>query len=64
MPYLSRNKKRQYAHILEVYRSVKQLDVPDSYIVRVIFPKHRIHISYRQWVRIKGMKPSQLTMDN
>lgn len=54
------NKKARYKYILTVYQSVKQSDIPDTQIVRNIFPKHGIFISYRNWTRIKGLKPSQL----
>lgn len=42
-----------------VYKSVKETDVPDTRILRSHFPKHGIFISYRQWMNIKGMKPSE-----
>jgi hypothetical protein len=55
------NKKRQYRYIIDVYNTVKQEDIPDTHIVRVVFPKHHIFISYRQWTRIKGRKPSEVS---
>jgi hypothetical protein len=52
--YTSINKDKTNQHIMEVYKSVKHHDVPDTYIVRCIFPKHNIFISYRTWVSIKN----------
>lgn len=46
-------------YILEVYNRYKQEDVPDTRIVRNIFPRYGIYISYRQWMNIKSLKPSQ-----
>jgi hypothetical protein len=60
MTRLSTNKKKQYRRILDVYKEHKQSDVPDTFIVRVIFPRHHIYISYVQWMRIKGRKPSEI----
>lgn len=45
-------KRAQY--IIEVYKMYKFSDVPDSYIVRVHFPKHNIFMTYRQWMNIKN----------
>lgn len=55
MAYNRRNYLRTARYIVSVYRLYKDEDVPDSKIVRVHFPKHNIHISYRQWMNIKGM---------
>ena len=52
---LSKNKKRQYRYIINIYDANKEEDIPDTFIVRRIFPKHGIFISYRQWSRIKHM---------
>lgn len=57
---LSTNKKRQYRRMFEVYNESKQLDIPDTRIVQHVFPKHHIYISYVQWMRIKGLKPSDV----
>lgn len=53
------NIKRKYEYIIEIYNNHKQEDVPDTFIVANVFPKNGIFLSYRQWVRIKGMKPSE-----
>lgn len=54
MAYNTRNHKKFVAHVLSVYREVKEYDIPDTQIVRHIFPKHHIYISYRQWSNIKA----------
>lgn len=56
---LNTNKKKQYQYIVDIYNEHKQSDIPDTFIIRVIFPRHHIYISYRQWMRIKGHKPSE-----
>jgi hypothetical protein len=53
--YNSNNKTKQKEYILNVYATVKHYDVPDTYIVRCIFPKHNIFISYRTWLGIKNI---------
>lgn len=40
--------------MVAVYNQHKQYDVPDTHIVRHVFPKHNIFISYRTWMVIKG----------
>ena len=60
MAYNSKNKKRQYRYIIDVYKQHKQDDIPDTFIVEKVFPKHNIFISYRTWNTIKGLKPSVL----
>lgn len=60
MAYNKANKIEQYRRILEVYNQVKQTDIPDTQIIRHTFPKYGIFISYRTFVTIKGMKPSEL----
>jgi hypothetical protein len=60
MAYNSKNKHRQYLRIIEIYQEHKQQDIPDTFIVRSVFPKHNIFISYRTWNSIKGKKPSDL----
>lgn len=54
MAYNSNNHTKTVDHILSTYQSVKHYDVPDTYIVRCIFPKHNIFISYRKWMGIKN----------
>lgn len=54
MAYNNRNKERHNAHVMAVYNAVKHYDVPDTYIVRCIFPKHNIYISYRTFQSIKN----------
>lgn len=46
-------------YILSIYNKYKQEDIPDTRIVRNIFPRYGIFISYRQWMNIKGLRPSQ-----
>ena len=60
MAITNANKAKQYQRIIEVYKSSKQADIPDTFIVNKIFPKFYIFISYRQWMRIKDLKPSDL----
>jgi len=60
MAYNSKNKKAQYRYIIELYKSVKQEDIPDTRIVRHHFPEKGIFISYRTLMSIKAMKPSDL----
>lgn len=60
MAYNKQNKNRQIKYILDVYKLLKQSDIPDTRIVKNQFPKHGIFISYRKWKYIKGMKPSEL----
>lgn len=62
MAYNAGNKLKHFQHVVEVYNSIKQEDIPDTKIVRVEMPKRGIFISYRKWMYIKGMKPSE--MDN
>jgi len=56
MPYVRDNYIRTAQHIREVYLQVKEEDIPDTRIVRNIFPRFNIFISYRQWMNIKSMK--------
>lgn len=58
MAYTRKNHLRQVQYMISVYQQVKEPDIPDSKIVSTIFPKYNIFISYRQWMNIKGMKPS------
>lgn len=59
MAYNNRNRLLKIEHIIDVYNRVKNEDVPDTKIVRSIFPQHKIYISYRLWMQIKNMKPSE-----
>lgn len=55
MAYNNRNYFKRVRKIIDVYNSYKHEDVPDTKIVKNYFPKHDIHLSYRQWMNIKGM---------
>ncbi len=57
--YTRDNHLKRVAHIISVYKEVKEDDIPDSRIVRHIFPQYKIFISYRQWMNIKNMRPSE-----
>jgi len=59
MAYTRTNHLKKVASIIDLYNQVKEPDIPDTYILRVIFPKHNIFISRRTWVGYKGMKPSE-----
>lgn len=59
MAYHRRNYLKKVEHIMQVYRDAKERDVPDTRILRTVFPENKIYISYRQWMNIKGMKPSE-----
>lgn len=54
MSYNSTNYDKFAQHVVDVYKSAKEYDIPDTHIVRHIFPKHHIYISYRQWLNIKN----------
>tara|TARA_R110002012_G_scaffold94083_1_gene227964 strand:+ start:1937 stop:2158 length:222 start_codon:yes stop_codon:yes gene_type:complete len=73
MPYVRDNYIKTAQHIREVYLRHKEEDIPDTRIVRNIFPKFNIFLSYRQWMNIKSMKinrseeeidPNQLALFN
>jgi len=55
MAYNRNNYYKRCQYIIDVYNSVKHSDVPDTTILRNVFPKYNIHISYRQWMNIKGI---------
>lgn len=59
MAYTRENHLRQVQYMMSVYKQVKEADIPDTRIVSKIFPRYNIFISYRQWMNIKGMKPSE-----
>jgi hypothetical protein len=44
---------------MTIYTAAKERDIPDTRILRSEFPKHGIFISYRQWMNLKGLKPSE-----
>lgn len=54
MAYNKNNYYKKCLRIIEVYNAHKHEDVPDTRIVKHIFPKFHINISYRQWMNIKG----------
>lgn len=54
MAYNKKNYNKRAQFIIDVYKSAKHDDVPDTKIVRTVFPKFNIFISYRQWMNIKG----------
>ena len=53
MAYNRDNYLKRIQSILKVYNEHKEADKPDSFILRTVFPKHGIHISYRAWMYIK-----------
>lgn len=59
MAYTKDQFRKRVAYIMEVYNSVKEPDIPDTHILRVIFPKHNIFITRRTFVGYKAMKPSE-----
>lgn len=62
MAYNPTNRIRNINKIIAVYAEHKQYDVPDTRIVKNIFPKHGIHISYRSWMNIKNMRQKNLNV--
>jgi len=58
MAYTRDNYLKRVNSIVAVYNSVKQPDIPDTRIVKNIFPQHNIFISYRMWMIYKGLKQS------
>lgn len=55
MAYNKKNYNKRAQFIIDVYQNAKHADVPDTKIIRTVFPKFHIYISYRQWMNIKGM---------
>lgn len=53
------NFNKRVKFIVHVYQEAKERDIPDTRILRVVFPSKGIFISYRQWMRIKALKPSE-----
>jgi len=64
MAYNRNNYAKRVHYIREVYSKAKERDIPDTRILKHIFPSHGIHISYRQWMNIKGLKPSDLEVQH
>jgi hypothetical protein len=64
MAYISNNKKKEIKRVLDIYKSVKEYDKPDTFIVKNTFPKHGIFISYSTLMNYKNLKPSDLLTDN
>lgn len=60
MAYNNTNHLRKTRFIVDTYVSIKNEDIPDTYILKNEFPKHGIYISYRTWMNIKNMKNNQL----
>ncbi len=56
MAYNKKNYNKRAQFIIDVYKNAKHSDVPDTKIVRTVFPKFNIFISYRQWMNIKGTR--------
>ncbi|WP_346236141.1 hypothetical protein ABDK00_016960 [Niabella insulamsoli] len=54
MAYTRQNYIKKLRYIVGVYNEHKHHDVPDTHIVRHIFPKHNIFLSYRAWMNIKS----------
>ena len=54
MSYNSNNYNKWVNEVIKLYRSLKTPDIPDTEIIRREFPRHNIHLSYRQWMNIKG----------
>ena len=63
MAYNKNNYYKRLKYIVDVYNDAKHSDVPDTTILRNVFPKHNIFISYRQWMNIKGT-PVPKQVDN
>ncbi len=55
MAYNKKNYYKRAQHIIDVYNAHKHEDVPDTAILRVVFPKYNIFLSYRAWMNIKGL---------
>jgi hypothetical protein len=61
MAYNKINYNKRARIIIALYKAVKNDDVPDTEIVRRIFPQHNVFLSYRQWMNIKGTPiPSEI----
>lgn len=65
MAYNKKNYHKRARYIISVYNDAKHEDIPDTKIVRTVFPKYNIFLSYRQWMNIKGApipKTTQLSL--
>lgn len=60
MAYNRKNYLRKVRFVVDIYNQHKEYDVPDTFILRNIFPKYGIYMSYRKWMYIKNMKESEL----
>lgn len=61
MAYNRNNHLKKIRYAVGVYNEHKHDDLPDTYIIRVIFPKHNIHIAYRTWMNWKGTPQTNST---
>lgn len=59
MAYNRANQQKRINYILSIYKAAKEADKPDTFIVRHVFPKYNIFISYRTLMYYKGLKPSE-----
>lgn len=59
MAYNRHNYMKSIGYIVALYHEVKEHDVPDTYILRHVFPKHGIFMSYRKWMYIKNMRSNE-----
>lgn len=57
MAFRRNNHIKRVNYVIAVYKQYKEQDVPDTFILNNIFPKHNIFISYRTWMDYKSMKP-------
>lgn len=66
MAYTRHNYIKWIRSVVAIYNQHKEYDVPDTQIVRNVFPKHNIFISYRTWMSIKGtpLTAAQATNEN
>jgi hypothetical protein len=60
---MASNKQKYREHVMNIYAQVKQEDIADSYIVRIIFPKHHIYVSYNTFMRIKHPQGKKKIVD-
>lgn len=64
MAYNRANHQKNVEMIIRLYLRVKEHDVPDTHIVRYIFPKHGVFISYRTLMYYKRSKLSRTVGDH
>jgi len=60
MAYTNENHKKRVRYILRVYQEHKHHDVTDTFILKNVFPKFNIYLSYRQWMNYKNIKINDL----